>query len=99
ELGDVLAALRQRGKAKRENLQPVEEILPEAVVAYGRPQIGVSRCDHAGGGQQRLGAPERVVDLRLEELEQLRLRREWQLGDLVQKESAAFGGGDLADHP
>ena len=58
-------------------------------------EIGVARGDDAHVRPDRFRATERVVLSRLEEVEELRLRGERELADLVEKKRASLGGRHL----
>lgn len=47
EVRDVLAALRERREPDRQDVEPVEEVLPERPRLDGRLQVDVRRRDHA----------------------------------------------------
>jgi len=96
EEGDVLPPLGERRDADREHLEAVEEILADAALGDRLLEVDVGRGDDAQVRAQRLRAAERGVLLRLQEVEELRLRRVRELADLVEEERAALGAFDLA---
>src|SRR5581483_8047854 len=96
QLDDVLAALGERWHADRHDLEAVEEVFPEAVLADRRREVVIARSDDTDVGTDRLRPGERVVLLRLEELEELLLRADVEVADLVEEERAVLGGRDLA---
>ena len=71
---DVLAPLGERRDADREHLQAVEEVLAEPALRDRLLQVGVGRGDDPHVRAQRPRAAERVVLLRVQEVEELRLR-------------------------
>src|SRR5262249_27718326 len=99
EQGDILAPFREGRHADRDHLEPVEQVLTEAPLRHGLLEVGVGRRDDADVGSAGLRPAERVVFLRLEEVEELGLRGVRELPDLVEEERAPFGGLDLTLHP
>src|SRR5213594_4982781 len=93
---DVLAPLGERRDADRQHLQSVEEVLAEAALGDRVLEVEVGRRDDAHVRALRLRAAERVVLLRLQEMEELRLRGMRELADLVEEERAALRAFDLA---
>ena len=87
---------RERRHAHRQHLQAVEEVLAETPCLAPRPR---GRCwSRRSRARRPCAAPcaEREVLLRLQQLEQLRLRRERELADLVEEQRAVLGRGHLA---
>src|SRR5262245_16759860 len=73
----------------RHDVQPVEEVLAEAAVAYRRAQVAVRGRDEASVDRDR-ARPAHAVEARLlERAQELRLGRERHLADLVEEERAA----------
>src|SRR5581483_575535 len=98
QLWDVVRSLRERRDADRKHLEAIEQILAEALLRDRRLQVDVRRRDDADVGALRLRRAERVVLLRVDQVQELRLRRDRQLADLVEEERPALGGGHLAVH-
>ena len=88
---DVGLALAQRRHEDREHVQPVVEILAELAGGDRLLQILVGGGDQADVGADRLGAAQPLELALLQHAQQLDLRREVQLADLVQEQRAAVG--------
>src|SRR5512132_4584723 len=86
EVGNVLLPFGQRRDADRQDLEAIEQILAEPPLRDGTLQIGVAGGDDAYVGDLGLRRAQRVVALRVQQLEELRLYGERQLTDLVQEE-------------
>ena len=91
--------LDKRRHTNRENVQPVKQIFAELTRRGRRFEIDVRRRDHAHVRLDRLRAAERIVLPRLQQLEQLRLRRRRELADLVEEQRAALRRRQLALDP
>lgn len=93
---DVLGARREGREIDRDHREPVVEVLAEALVGDGGREIDVRGRDHAHVGLLLCRAPEPIEGLRLQEGQELRLRRERELSDLVEEDGPARRGDDLA---
>ena len=91
EQQDVRLALAQRRHEDREHVQPVVEILAEFAGGNRFLQILVGGRDQADVGADRLGAAEPFEFALLQHAQQLDLRGEVQVADLVEKQRAALG--------
>src|SRR5262245_24092466 len=91
ERRDVLAPLAQRRDRHRKDVEPIEEVGAEGTRADLRLQIAIRAGDHTHVGAQRARPANPLELLLLEHAQQLRLRLERQLADLVEEERAAVG--------
>ncbi len=89
---DVLAALPERGHRHREHREPVVEVLAEAPLPNGRPQIFVGGREDPDVDRFVACAPEPAHRALLEDLEELRLQRLGEESDLVEKDRAPVRG-------
>ena len=89
---DVLVALAQRRQVDGDHVEPVEEVLAEGALLHGFGQVGVGGGDDAHVGLARLDAAERHELLLLDHPQQLGLRVERDVADLVEEDGAAVGG-------
>src|SRR5262245_5033742 len=96
-LGDVLAPFGQRRHADGDDIEPIEQILPELPVRHRTLQIHVRPRDDTDVGLHWHRAPQRIVLLRLEQVEERRLRTQRHVADLVEEERSVLGLGDEAD--
>ena len=88
---DVGLALAQRRHEDREHVQPVVEILAELAGGDRLLEILVGGGDQADVGADGLGAAQPLELALLQHAQQLDLRREVQLADLVEEQRAAVG--------
>ena len=79
-----------------EYLQPVEQVLAERAALDGFAQVAVARGDDADIRLQHPGAAEPLELAFLQDAQELRLRREAHLADLVEEQHAAGRQLDLA---
>src|SRR6185369_14966026 len=86
----VLAPLGERGHADRQHLQPVQEINAKPAIGHRLLKIDVGRRDHADIGTLRLRAAEWVVLFRLQQMQELGLRRMGELADLVEEQRSTL---------
>ena len=89
QLGDVLAPLAQRRKAHRHDVEAVEEVLAEAPGGDLVLQVARRRRKHAHVDLDRPLAADPVIALVGEHAQDLRLRRQRHVGDLVEEQGAA----------
>ena len=82
---------RSGGSVDRHDVQAVEEVLAEAAGAHLVAQVAVGRGDQAHVDVQRLGAADAVEAPFLDHAQQLGLRGERHLADLVEEQRAAVG--------
>src|SRR5438067_737317 len=78
----------ERRDAERDDLEAVEEIVAEPPLTHRDAEIAVRGGEDTHVGVHRLRGAERVVLLRLEKLEKLRLRGERHGAHLVEEEGA-----------
>src|SRR5439155_16424930 len=93
---DVFPPLGERRHAQRDDLEAIEQVVAEAPIPYGGREVDVARRDQPDVRAHRLRGAERVVLLRLEELQQLRLGGEWHGADLVEEERTVLRSGHLS---
>ena len=91
---DVLAATRSGGRWERDDVETVEEILAQDALGDGALDVAVRGGDEADVDLDVAGVAH-LTDLPLlDGAEQLDLHGLGDLGDLVEKERAAIGGGE-----
>src|SRR5260370_35557104 len=94
EKTDVLAPAAQGRDLQGEDVQAVEEVLPEGPLAHAPLQVAVGGGQDADVGAAGGRIADALVLAVLDEAEQLRLERERQVADLVQQQGPAFGQRD-----
>src|SRR5262245_22003096 len=88
---DVLPSFAERRQVELHHLQAVKEVLAEGAPTDARSQIDVGRGDQAKVGPHETRAAEPPELALLEHAQQLGLRVERQVPDLVEKEGGAVG--------
>ena len=91
EQRDVVLAIAQRRQLDRDDVQPVEQILAEPPVLHHLPQVDVGRGDDADVDLDRLHAAEAHELALLDHAQQLGLRLERDVADLVEEDAALVG--------
>ena len=89
--GDVLAPLTQRRQVDVHDLQAVEQVLAEGAGAHARGEVGIARGDEPEVAADWAPATEAPKLPFLKHAEELTLRGEGNVGDLVEKEGGAMG--------
>src|SRR5262249_53864984 len=89
ERQDVLAPLAQRRQSDREHIEAIVEILAELPVGDRLRQIAVGGGDDPRVGPQPARAAEPLKLPLLQDAQELRLRRQAHLADLVEEQRAA----------
>ena len=84
---------------QRQHVQPVEQVFAERAVLHEVEQLAVGRGNDADVDLDRLAAADRLDGAFLQRAQQLYLRRQRQLADLVEKQRAAGGFDELAHVP
>ena len=97
--GNVVLAGSQRRDLDRDDVQPIVEVLAELPLADQRRQIAIGRGDHPHVHAECVLAADALERLLLERAQDLRLRLEAHIADLVQEERAAVGELELAAAP
>src|SRR5581483_3518754 len=97
ELGHILQPLAQRRHPDREDVEAVVEILAELAVLDQLDHVAVGGRDQAEVDLDRLLGADGVDLALLQGAQQLHLRVERQLPDLVEEQRAAVGLLELAD--
>ena len=88
---DVLRPLAQRRKQDREDAEAIVQVFAERLLADGLEQVAVGRRDDADIDFDR-GRPANPLELAfLQDAEQLRLRLERELADLVEEDRPSIG--------
>ena len=96
---DVLRPLAERGKRDREDAESIVQVLAERLLADGFEQVAVGGGDDPDIDLPR-GRPANSVELVfLQDAEQLRLRLERELADLVEEDRPPIGKLEPADSP
>src|SRR5262249_12396469 len=90
ELGNISRSLAERRHAKGKDVQAIEEIGSESPGRDRLPQIAISRRDDPDVHSDALARPHRLELLLLQHPQQLDLRLERQLADLVQEDGASM---------
>ncbi len=88
---DVLGPVAQRRQVDVDDVQPVEQVLPEPPFLQPFFQMSVGGGDQANVHPFRLGGPQRADLPFLQHAQQLGLQGERQLSDLVEEDGAAVG--------
>ena len=88
---DVLAPVAQGRRGDGDDVEPVEEILAEALVPHELRQVLVGGGDDAHVHAQRARAPHALELALLQHAENLRLGDGREIGDLVEEERSAVG--------
>src|SRR5262249_53080164 len=87
---DVFAAIAQRRGLDREDVEPVEEIAPEASRLVPRREVAVRGGDDPHIAPPRPGLADALELLLLEDVQELGLHRERHLADLVEHQRSAL---------
>src|SRR6185436_1656650 len=87
---NVVSPLLQRGYPQWNDVEPVKEILTEATGGHQRRQIAIGRGDHAQIDLNAGVAADTLKALLLQRADDLALRLDWSVGDLVQQQRAAM---------
>ena len=93
----VAGTLRKRGDFHDDFGEAVIEILAEAAVGDHRVEVLVGGADDPRVDGDRLAAADALDHPLLEEAQQLDLKRQRDVADLVEEQGAALGQLDLAD--
>jgi geranylgeranyl diphosphate synthase type II len=96
---EIVRAFGERGHARLEDEEPVVQVLAHALLGHGRLEVHVGGGEHTNVGVLQAAAAQPVIRPALEKLEQLRLRAERELGDLVEEERSSLRHFDLAADP
>ena len=91
------AAFAERWHVDREDVQAIQQIGAERPAADRLCEVAIGGCDHAHVDVLRPAAADRLELLLLEHAQQLHLRIERQLTDLVEEDCAAVGDLEPAD--
>ena len=87
---------RNGGTREGDHVEPVVEVLAEAARRDLLLEILVRRGDHAHVDLDRLGSADALEAVLLEDAQDLRLRHQAHVGDLVEEDRAAVGQLELA---
>src|SRR5689334_598955 len=82
----VFAALPKRRHAQRKDVEPVVQVGAKLVLVHHRLQVAVRGSHEADVRSDRAGAAHSLELLVLNGTQQFRLKFEWQLTDLIQKQ-------------
>ena len=96
QMRDVFAPQPQRRNRQRQHVQPVEQVLAERTALHEVEQFAVGRGNDADVDLHRLAAADRLDGAFLQRAQELYLRRQRQLADLVEKQRAAGSFDELA---
>ena len=88
---DVVLAVAQRRQLDRDDVQPVEQVLAELAFLHHLAQVDVGRGDDPDVDLDRLHAAEAREVALLDHAQQLRLRLERDVADLVEEDAALVG--------
>src|SRR5579863_3476301 len=87
---DVLAPVAQWRHANLDHLDSIIEVLAKATLSHHRFEVLVGRGDDAHIRRERLIAADSLEALLLDDAQQLRLRLQVHVADLIEEEGAAF---------
>ena len=87
----------ERRQRQFDHIEPVEQVLAERTRGDGLLQVAVGRRDQPHVRRACRGLADTLVLPLLEKPEQLGLKAQRQVADLVEEQRAALGCGDLAD--
>jgi hypothetical protein len=90
--GNIFAAVAQRRQAEIDHVEPVEEVFAEASLFDHDGQIAIGGGHDAGLDGDAMGGADGTDFLLLQRAQQLGLKVQSQLADLVEKDRASFGG-------
>ena len=96
---DVGRPIAQRRHIELHDLESEEEVAAERARAHGLLERPVGRGDDAHVGLDRRVAADALERMAFQHAEELRLRRERHLADLVEEDRPLVGRLELADHP
>src|SRR6266404_2429726 len=103
EMGDqqrqIVAAVAQRRKLDREDLEPIEQVLAQTAAGNERFQWAIGGRDQAYVGLHGFISAQALEFLLLQQAQQLGLRAGGKIADLVQKNRTVVGLLELADAP
>src|SRR5262245_411204 len=85
---DLLAALAERGHPDLHDVQPIVEILAKLAVLQGVLEVPVGGCHDPHIDVDELAAADPRKGQILKDVEQLRLQRQGELADLIEKDRA-----------
>jgi len=91
ERQDVLAPLAQGRYLDAHDLEPVVDVLAEGSLAHHRVEVAVRRRDDAHVDAAALRATHAADLVVLQHAQELDLKSEWDLADLVEEKRAARG--------
>src|SRR6476646_9603241 len=87
---DIFAAFPKRWQKKLNNVDPMEKIFAEFILADGLNDVAVRRSEKADVDAQFLGAADTGEAAILQKPQQLGLERFAHVGDFIQKYGATF---------
>ncbi len=91
ERRDFVLAFAQRRQREHGDAEAVEQVLAEAALARECVEVGVGRRDETHRHAARTKLAERLNFATLEEPQQLRLCREFEVAHFIKEQRAAFG--------
>src|SRR5581483_11877612 len=86
--GNVLGPRPKRRHLDRDDIESIEEILPEFLLADGRGEVAVCRRNHPNVDPHRRAPSHALETSLLERAEELRLQGGGQVADFVQEKRA-----------
>ena len=96
QIRDVLPAFPQRSQPDGNNVQPVEQVGPEASGLHGLAEISVAGGQHPDIGQTGLPAADGAELFLLKKSEQFDLSRQRETVDFIQEQRSPLGFGHQA---
>ena len=99
ERGDVLGALAERGQMHGDGVEPIEEIFAHRVGCHHRPEIAVGRRHDTRVHPPHRRGTHAAEGALLEKGEQLRLRAEREVADLVEEQFSSTNGPAARGEP
>src|SRR5262245_37166269 len=91
QVGDVLAALAQRGDMDRKYVKPKEKVVPEAALLQRGRQDLVRRGDNPRVHRDRIAAAHPLDDALLEHAQEQDLHLGGKFADLIEKNRPLMG--------
>src|SRR5262249_12432248 len=93
---NVLGTIAQRRQLDSDDIQSIEQVFLEATFVNHPDQVFVGRRNHANVYALGVLGAERLNLAFLEHAQQFRLETDVHRSDLIQKDGAAIGQGELA---
>ncbi len=96
QFDNVLAAVAQCRDINGDDVQAVKQVFTEIAQTNFLGKVAVGRGNYADIGRCGMFAPDRAIVAVFKEVQKLRLQRQRQFADFIQKQTAAIGKTDKA---